>query len=78
MFGHVTDSLSCRIFSPQTRKIAESRNVSFSETWLEELLPAGHSKLLESNEETLHKETNCHWDILGHLQVPKRASPNED
>ena len=67
-------SRSYRIYNPQTRRITESRNVTFIETLPKALPLAGQEKLLETNEETLQEA--YHWDILGHL--PLLSSPDED
>ena len=75
MIGYGKDSRSYRIYNLQTRRITASRSVTFSETLLKALPPAGHEKLLDANEETLQTEIH-HWDILEHL--PPLGSPDED
>ena len=59
----------------QTRRITESRNVTFIETLPKALPPAGQEKFLETNEETLQEKV-YHWGILGNLLL--LSSPDED
>ena len=76
MVGYGKDSRSYRIYNPQTRKITESRNLTFIEILPKALPPAGQEKLLEKNEETFQEEEAYHWDILGY--PPLLSSPDED
>ena len=68
------DTCSYRIFNPETRRINESRKVTFIETLSKALPPAGQEKILETNEKTLQEEEAHHWDILG--QLPLLSSPD--
>ena len=54
------EGLMIGIYNPPTRKITESRNVTFIETLPKALPPIGQEKILETNEKTLQEE-----DILG-------------
>ena len=76
MIEYGKDSGSYRIYNPQTRRITESRNVTFIETLPKAKPPAGQEKLLETNEETLQENEAYHWDILGHRQL--LSLPDED
>ena len=73
MIEYGKDSSSYRIYNPQTRRITESRDVTFIETLPKALSPAGQEKLLETNEEEAY-----HLDILGHLPLPSSQDEDQD
>ena len=83
MLGYGKDSRSYRIYNPHTRRITESRNVTFIETPQRALLEAAQDEFPSNIEDDDDADDDYRQDVLAHLPLLDAStdmmdSKNED